>query len=90
VLAIINDAQDQLRPARRPTPSRLCFSFILALHQEKFRLGRQLLNRADIANGRVDIKQIGLVLGIDSLEWNARGNDGIDLPRVLANLFVFA
>ena len=69
---------------------RLYFSFILALHQEKFRIGRQLLNRADIANGRVDIKQIGLVLGIDSVERNARGNDGIDLPRVLANLFVFA
>ena len=62
---------------------------ILALHQEKFCIGRQLLNRADIANGRVDIEQIGLVLWIDCIERNAWGNDGIDLPRVLANLFVF-
>src|SRR5207302_9329218 len=90
VLAVIDDAQDQLGPARRPVPRRLRFGFALALHQEKFRIGRQLLDRADIANRCVHIEQIRLVFRIDGVERDARGDDGIDLSCVLANLFVFA
>src|ERR1700730_17382953 len=70
MLAIIDDTQDQLRPTRGPTSDRLRFRCILTPHQEKFRIGRQLVDRAVVANGRSDIEQIRLVLGVDGVKRN--------------------
>ena len=86
--AIIFNAQNHLRAARQPLSCRLRSFFVVPLHQEKFCVGRQLLECTDVANGRPHIKQIRLVFWINGIERNICWDDGVDLPRVLPNLFV--